>query len=240
MRVLALCGSPRGEHSSTYHMLNPLLAGMEDAGAKTELVLLSKLKMNHCTGCYTCWTKTPGSCIHNDGVDEVLSKFVAVDLIIFGTPLYHFTMSGLLKDFIDRTLPLYEPWLVEDKNRPGLSGHPPRFSLPESAMLLCPCGFPEMGHFDPFVKWFEEYVRIFGWKYLGAILRPGAEILSKDNFQHYLKGYYDDLRQAGQEIVQLGGVTEELGKRLTADLFPGGAETFRKTANDYWARMRGK
>jgi multimeric flavodoxin WrbA len=38
MKVLALNGSPRIKASSTYHMLKPLLEGMQEAGAETELI----------------------------------------------------------------------------------------------------------------------------------------------------------------------------------------------------------
>ena len=38
MKVLALNGSPQIKPSSTYHMLKPLLEGMQEAGAETELI----------------------------------------------------------------------------------------------------------------------------------------------------------------------------------------------------------
>ena len=104
MKVLALNGSPRTKKSSTYHMLKPFLEGMEAGGAETEVVHLRKLKIKHCIGCYTCWMRTPGVCVHKDDMAEVLEKFNQADLVIFGTPLYVFTMSGIMKDFIDGLL----------------------------------------------------------------------------------------------------------------------------------------
>ena len=38
MKVLALNGSPRMKASSTYHIMNPFLEGMEAAGAETEVI----------------------------------------------------------------------------------------------------------------------------------------------------------------------------------------------------------
>ncbi|MFW9835764.1 MAG: flavodoxin family protein, partial [Candidatus Thorarchaeota archaeon] len=60
MKVLALNGSPRMKTSSTYHMLKPLLEGMEGAGAETELIHIRELDLEFCIGCYTCWVRTPG------------------------------------------------------------------------------------------------------------------------------------------------------------------------------------
>jgi len=45
MKVLALNGSPRMKASSTYHMLKPLLEGMEEAGAETELIHIRELNL---------------------------------------------------------------------------------------------------------------------------------------------------------------------------------------------------
>jgi len=64
MKILALNGSPRMKASSTYHMLKPLLEGMEAAGAEIELIHVRKLDLEACIGCYTCWGRTPGECIH--------------------------------------------------------------------------------------------------------------------------------------------------------------------------------
>ena len=142
MKVLALNGSPRMKASSTYHMLKPLLEGMEGAGAETELIHIRKLNLEFCIGCYTCWVRTPGVCIHKDKdrMAAVLESFNSANLVVFGTPLYQFTMSGIMKTFIDRTIPRFEPWLIPHTSVPGVSGHPetamtslpacPRFSMP--------------------------------------------------------------------------------------------------------------
>jgi multimeric flavodoxin WrbA len=128
MKVLALNGSPRMKASSTYHMLKPLLEGMEGAGAETELIHIRKLNLEFCIGCYACWVRTPGECIHKDKdrMAAVLESFNTADLVVFGTPLYHFTMSGIMKTFIDRTIPRFEPWLIPHTSVPGVSGHPER------------------------------------------------------------------------------------------------------------------
>src|SRR5208337_823330 len=122
INVMAINGSSRKENSSTYHILNPLLEGMRAAGATTEVVHLGHLKIKPCLGCFLCWVKTPGKCVQRDDMADVFERFVQADLLVFGTPLYHFNVSGLMKNFIDRSLPCAEPWLVEDPDHPGKSG----------------------------------------------------------------------------------------------------------------------
>ncbi|MFC2149695.1 flavodoxin family protein [Candidatus Auribacterota bacterium] len=238
MKVLAICGSPRGEGSCTARMLRPLVEGMKEAGAEADIVFLSKHDIKHCTGCFTCWGKTPGKCVHNDDVAPLLEKFIHADMIVFGSPLYHFHVSGIMKDFIDRTLPIYEPWLIEDPHRPGLSSHPGRYTKPTSMFLVSPCGFPEFEHFDPLLNWFKDYAKIMGWKYMGEILRPAGEVLNKEQLQGFLKGYFANVREAGKELIRDGAISDKVSKKLRGDLFPGGAKYFRETANKHWKKLR--
>lgn len=234
MKVLALNGSPRMKASSTYHMLTPLLDGMQAAGAETDIIHIRKLKLNACIGCYTCWANTPGECVHKDNMTDALQKFNTADLVIFGTPVYHFTMTGIMKDFIDRTLPRLEPWLIPHPHVPGVTGHPERVNKPGKIMVVSACGFPEYDNFDPLLVTFKHMARMAGWEYVGDILRTGAEPLSSSDLQGLFTDYYDLVRQAGEQIIRDGHIREELQVELRKDLFPGGKEAFYDMAGAYW------
>jgi Pyruvate/2-oxoacid:ferredoxin oxidoreductase delta subunit len=238
MKVLALNGSPRMKASSTYHMLKPLLEGMEEAGAQTELVHIREYDLKDCTGCYTCWVHTPGECVNKnkDSMYDILQKFHAADLVVFGTPLYIFTMSGIMKTFLDRTIPSLEPWLIPNPHLTGSTMHPERFHKPEKILLVSPCGFPEFENFDSLVATFKQTARMFGWEYVGEILRPSAEPLSRKEFQGGFTSYFYLLRQAGEQVVREGRISDALQADLRKDLFPGGKEGFYKIAAAYWSR----
>jgi putative sterol carrier protein len=238
MKVLALNGSPRMKASSTYHMLKPLLEGMEEAGAETELIHIREYDLENCTGCYTCWVHTPGECINKDkdSMYDILQKFHAVDLVVFGTPLYVFTMSGIMKTFLDRTIPGLEPWLIHPTYLPDATMHPERFHKPEKMLLVSPCGFPEFENFDSLVATFKQTARAFNWEYVGEILRPAAEPLCRKEFQSGFTAYYNLLRQAGKQVIRDGEVSDALQTELRKDLFPGGKEGFYKIAEAYWTR----
>jgi len=71
MKVFALNASPRkAGQSKTEMMLRYLTAGMTEAGAQVDVVNLREKKIRNCIGCYTCWTKTPGRCIHKDDMTQ--------------------------------------------------------------------------------------------------------------------------------------------------------------------------
>ena len=99
MKVLALNSSPRGKgQSKTNLMLTPLVDGMQDAGAEVELIELRRKTIQNCIGCYTCWTKTPGKCIHKDDMAaELFPKWLASDMVVYATPLYNYGMNAALK-----------------------------------------------------------------------------------------------------------------------------------------------
>jgi len=240
MKVLALNGSPRMKASSTYHMLIPLLEGMQSAGAETELIHIRKLKLEICTGCYTCWVRTPGKCVHNDGMASALESYNTADLVVFGTPLYHFSMSGIMKTFIDRTLPRIEPWLIPHPDIPNLTFHPESFHKPNKIMLVSPCGFPEFKHFDSLVATFRQMALVERMEYIGEILRPGAEALSDSSLQGLFTEYYEILHQAGAQIIANGSIPEEIQANLEKDLFPGGKQAFYSMAHAYWEQRMDK
>ncbi len=237
MRVLALNGSPRMKASSTYHILRSFLEGMEAAGAQTEVIHIQQLNLEPCTGCYTCWARTPGVCMHEDGMAGALEKLNNADMVIFGTPLYVFSMSGTMKTFLDRMLPRLEPWLIPNPHVHGLTGHPERFQKPNRVFLISPCGFPEFEHFESLVATFKHIARMAGWEYLGELLRPSAEPLSRPSLQGLFARYYDLVRQAGEELARAGCVSGRLQARLRMDLFSGGKETFYDMSAAYWTEQ---
>jgi putative sterol carrier protein len=223
--------------SSTYHLLRPFLEGMEAAGAETEVIHVRRLNLEACIGCYTCWVRTPGECIHDDSMTEALERFNSADMVVFGTPLYHFAMSGTLKNFIDRILPRLEPWLIPHPHVKGVTGHPERVHKPDKVFLISPCGFPEFEHFDSLVATFKQMARMENWEYVGEILRPGAEPLSRRSLQGLFGHYYDLVRRAGEQVVREGRISDEVQADLRQDLFPGGKQAFYDMAGAYWTQQ---
>ena len=98
MKILSINSSPRGGgQSKTELMLNHLVQGMLDAGGEVEVVNLRRKKIKNCIGCFTCWTKTPGTCIHKDDMtNEIFPKLLASDLVVYATPLYYHFMNGAM------------------------------------------------------------------------------------------------------------------------------------------------
>ncbi len=111
MNIIAVCGSPR--RGNTEFVLRRFLTKAEELGHKTELILLREKRIEHCSGCLSC--DDDGVCPIIDDVKIITERLAANDLIVFGSPNYFNNVTGLMKDFFDRTNTLYKNKLLEGK-----------------------------------------------------------------------------------------------------------------------------
>lgn len=101
MKALAINGSHR-RGKNTAIMLRLVLEESERGGVSTELVEISDLKIEFCSACNRCLQK-PECSIRDDDIPRVAEKMRAADAIIIGSPVYFGNVTGMLKNFIDRT-----------------------------------------------------------------------------------------------------------------------------------------
>ena len=99
MKILALSCSPR-EAGNTEIVLEEALSGAQQEGAETELFSVSGKTMQPCDGCWTCLRE--GACHMDDDMRVLGEKMVESDGIIFGTPVYVYSMTGQAKLIMDR------------------------------------------------------------------------------------------------------------------------------------------
>ena len=67
MNILVINGSPKSKNSNTYQIMAAFLDGMNSVrNHSVELIDISQSMIEHCLGCYACWTKTPGQCLIRD------------------------------------------------------------------------------------------------------------------------------------------------------------------------------
>lgn len=215
MKVLALNSSPRGNgESKTEIMLNSLVAGMREAGAEVEVVSLKKKKIKPCAGCFSCWTKTPGTCVHKDDMTkELFPQWLESDLVVYASPLYHFTVNAEMKAFIERTLPVLEPFFAQ---KDGKTYHPLRHKAPK-VVVLSVAGFPDDTVFDQLSSWANFIYggnSIHGKSLVAEIYRPMAEALTIPYFKTMAASILDATLQAGREIVASMNVSEETMERI--------------------------
>jgi multimeric flavodoxin WrbA len=108
MKLLALLGYPRLE-GHTAAMTDLFLRGAESAGADVQRIHLPTVDIRPCRGCFTCWTKTPGVCVHRDEMAGLLEQFLDAERVLMASPVYAFAVSSSMKVFMERTLAILSP-----------------------------------------------------------------------------------------------------------------------------------
>ena len=213
MKVIALNGSPRGEHSCTSRILHPLLEGMRSSGAKTEILNLSDFKIKQCQGCFACWIKTPGKCVMQDDMTELLDKYNAADVVCFASPIYTWNMTAALKNFVDRLVPLKSPLIVNSGGNFDLADSKPKT---QQFVVISNCGFPGNNNFE------TMKVVVASCKPVLEIYRNCGKLLkSKDEkIKEIVNEYLQVVEQAGYEMVTQNYVSEEKKSKLEMQLMP--------------------
>lgn len=164
--ILGIVGSPR-RRGNTSILVARILAGAQEAGAETQTLFLGPLTIRECDGCHACWKGR--ECSKQDDMNAVYPKIAAADAIVFGTPVYWYGPTALMKAFIDRFVYFNCP-----ENRPQARG--------KRAAIAVPLEEDEAGA-DLVVSFFEKSSAYLEMDLAGKIIAPGCgeagEVLSK-------------------------------------------------------------
>lgn len=206
MRVLAVNGSPRMGRGLTELLLGSFLAGMQ--GAQVERIYAHRMKLKPCAcGRMHCWYGEPGVCCIRDGMDEVVPKLKAADVLVLATPVY-IPLPERMQAFINRLCPLVEPWLE-------FQGGRTRGRLREgyglrSFVLVTTGGWWERENCDTVVRIVEDLAADAGVEFAGALVRPHAFLMrGEDGLTTGGRAVLEAAERAGRELVEGGRMRPE-------------------------------
>jgi multimeric flavodoxin WrbA len=109
MNILILDGS-RQPVAALESVKAELRARMEGKGHELEEIILRNKSMNRCIGCFSCWVKRPGLCVFEDDGQKVAGCLANAQLVVILTPITFGGYSSLLKNALDRQLPVLLPF----------------------------------------------------------------------------------------------------------------------------------
>jgi multimeric flavodoxin WrbA len=218
MKVTIFNGSPRGKKGNTHFMVKEFTKGAELGRAEVENVFLVKKKINPCRGCFTCWIKTPGTCVIKDDMAELIQKFSESDIIVFATPVYVDNVTGIMKNFMDRLIAGLDPHFEKDEG--GECVHVSRFEKQPKLVVISNCGFPEQSHFQVLELLFRRIARNMRSEVIGEIYRSGGGILQEAPLilKPVISKYKKLLQTAGMEIIEKQRLSEETRLKLERPL----------------------
>lgn len=220
MKVLTVNSSPQMEKGNTALIMNPFLEGMKNAGAEVEVLYTARLNIKPCSGDYGCWIKTPGECIHDDDMADIVPKVSKADILVFATPVYVDGVTSQLKCFMDRLITTGLPFI---EIRDDHCRHPSREGgcTDGKFVLISTCGFWELDNFDPMIVHMKAFCRNTNREFSGAILRPHAGSMRPMMEMGFaMDEIFSAARDLGQELVSKGTMSEDKLKLVSKELVP--------------------
>ena len=233
MNVLLLRGNPRKDGYTAY-LTNLFLQGLHSTDASVTDVDLPARSIRPCDGCYACWTASPGRCKFRDDMDDLLEAVYAADVIVAATPLYYYAMSGAMKVFFERTLPVTQPGF--DRGPSGLVRNaltrPDRWD--KSLIGLVAGALKSEKNFGACVRTFELIADGLHMRNGGVLIRPESYLLqfelSKPKTVKVIEAAFI---QAGRQAGLTGHVPADLLEKAATPLAVD-MPHFETYSNIYW------
>ncbi len=107
MKILMLDGT----FGNRYNSLREELIKKMD-GNEIEVIKLDEKKIAYCTGCWSCWTRTPGVCMHKDFTPELCRAVINADFVVHFTENSAGFATSVTKKALDKLITLVHPYIV--------------------------------------------------------------------------------------------------------------------------------
>lgn len=167
-----------------------------------------------CRGCFAC--KYNGShCVLDDDMREILEQILASDLLLFSYPLYCYGMPAMLKNLVDRMLPLSSMAMEEVNGRYIHVGQQDFSHL--RYLMICGCGFPNSRrNFEPAIRQFEL---MFPANHT-ILTVPEGPMFSAPEAASATVPRLALVKQAGQQYAKTGAIVPVLLAEITSPMIP--------------------
>ena len=169
MKILLINGSPKGKRSNSLKLAYSFIEGFKNGCTNDEESLsidelhVASMNIAACKGCFACWQKTPGICCIKDDMQTVIEKLIDADLILWSFPLYYFNVPAILKNLIDRQLPMSLPFMSTRQDGYGSGSHEARYDMEgKRHVLISTCGFYSANeNYDSVSRMFDHFLNLF-------------------------------------------------------------------------------
>jgi len=159
MKILGLEGSPR-ENGNTEKLVKAILESAEENGAEAKFYKLTKMNISLCLGCFKC--RETGTCVTDDAMQFLHEEIQASDVIILGSPVYMWQVSGQTKLFMDRLVPFIKPDFTT------------RLKGKKRLFMVFTQGNPDKKIFKPYFEYLENLFSFLHYDVKGTIVATGT------------------------------------------------------------------
>ena len=141
-------------------MVSGILQAARNNGAHAETIFLADLKIAECDGCHACW-KGRRVCAKKDDMAALYQKIAESDAVVFGTSVYWYGPTALMKCFVDRFVYFNCP-----ANRPMVRN--------KAAVLAIPFEERTPATSDAVVEFFVKSLDYLEMRLIDKVLAPGV------------------------------------------------------------------
>ena len=159
MKIVGIEGSPR-KNGNTEKLVRTVLAGAEDVGSRTDFLKLADRTINYCQGCGSC--RATGDCVIKDDMDKVVDVIQDSDVIVLGSPIYAWQVSGTTKVFMDRLCRILTP------------NYESRLNSSKKIAFAYTQGNPNADMFKSYFDYQEKVYTFLGFTLVGRIQAIGT------------------------------------------------------------------
>lgn len=96
-------------------------------GADAEIIDVTTQHISSCTGCFGCWTRTPGVCVINDDARSICAKVARCGRLLIVSRMVLGCYALPLKRLLERLLPNQQPFI---RAYAGETHHVQRYDKP--------------------------------------------------------------------------------------------------------------
>ncbi|WP_163336068.1 flavodoxin family protein [Desulfopila sp. IMCC35008] len=175
-KILAISGSYR-DGGITDQIIERFEHAAHKAGIQMEIIALRDVPIEFCTNCRNCTQEpgtTPGKCVLNDNMGDLVQKIEEADGYIFASPTNMYSVTALFRRFLERLVVFgYWPW---DMNAPKFRKDG---GVRKKAVLVSSCAAPGiMGRiFYDTMKPLKRAAKLVGADSVGSLF---VGLISKD------------------------------------------------------------
>ena len=94
---------------------------------------LSELKISNCTGCFGCWTRTPGKCVIRDDAPRVYPYIAKSEEVVYITKVIYGGYDTIMKTMLERAIPIQQAFI---RIHQGETHHIQRNVAPKKATII--------------------------------------------------------------------------------------------------------
>lgn len=160
MKILAIIGSSKNGNTSELVKYFERKIKEKD-NVVFEYLYLSDYNIGFCTGCHNCIFIGEDKCLHYHIVKMIEDKIISSDVLILASPGYMFSVTGILKNFLDHV---------------AYNCHRPKYFDKKAYLIACCTKWQEKSVFAPMETWLSGAgFRFVGKTYVDMLPFPLKE-----------------------------------------------------------------